>query len=76
MHARGKNSLSSDRAGLRDATECVVEAVECVRTGASASPLFLATDRLHLIQTVQMNWIYRLGRYLMEPACFTQVSHT
>ena len=44
MHDRGKNSLSSDRAGLKEATEGVVEAVECVRTGASSSPLFVATD--------------------------------
>ena len=44
MHDRGKNSLSSDRAGLMEATEGVVEAVECIKTGASSSPLFLATD--------------------------------
>ena len=44
MHDRGKNSSSSDRAGLKEATDGVVQAVECVRTGASASPLFLATD--------------------------------
>jgi hypothetical protein len=48
MHARGKISSSRDRAGLKEATEGVVIAVECVRTGASASPLFLATGRLHL----------------------------
>ena len=48
MHDRGKNSLSSDRAGLREATEGVVEAVECIRTGASSSLLFLVTDWLHL----------------------------
>ena len=40
--ARGKNSSSSDRAGLREATEGVVEAVECIRTGTSSSLLFLA----------------------------------
>ena len=39
-----KNSLSSNRAGLREATEGVVEAVECVKTGAASSLLFLATD--------------------------------
>ena len=40
-----KNFLSSNRAGLREATEGVVEAVdECIRTGASSSPLFLNTD--------------------------------
>ena len=44
MHDRGKNSLSSDRVGLREATQSVVEAVERIRTGASSSPLFLATD--------------------------------
>ena len=40
--ARGKNSSSSDRAGLREATEGVVKAVECIRTGTSSSLLFLA----------------------------------
>ena len=44
MHDRGKNSLSSNRAGLREANEGVMVAVECVRSGASSSPLFLSTD--------------------------------
>ena len=44
MHDKGKNSSSSERAGFREATEGVVKAVEYIRTGASSSPLFLATD--------------------------------
>ena len=48
MHARLKNSLSSDRAGLGEATEGVVGAVECLTNGAFGSPCFLSTDRLHL----------------------------
>ena len=38
MYVRPKNSLSSDRAGLREATEGVVGAVECLTTGAFGSP--------------------------------------
>ena len=38
MHARPINSSSSDRAGLREATEGVVGAVECLMTGAFVSP--------------------------------------
>ena len=52
MHDRVKNSLSSDRAGLREAAEGVVKAAEYIRTGAFSSPLFLATDWLHLKCTI------------------------
>ena len=38
MHARPRNSLSRDRAGLREATEGVVGPVECLITGAFVSP--------------------------------------
>ena len=44
MHARGKNSLSSDRVGPGEATEGVSEAVECPVAGAFPSPTFLFTD--------------------------------
>ena len=44
MHARGKNSLSSDRVGCGEATEGVREAVECPVAGAFPSPTFLSTD--------------------------------
>ena len=54
MHNRGKNSLSSDRASLREATEGVMESVEFIRTGASSSSLFLTTDRLHLTRPRNM----------------------
>ena len=38
MHARGKNSSSSDRAGPREATEAMMGAVEGLTTGAYTSP--------------------------------------
>ena len=44
MHARGKNSSSSDRAGPEEATEGVREAVEWPVTGAYSPPTLLATD--------------------------------
>ena len=44
MHARGKNSLSSDRVGPREATESVREDVECPMAGAFPSQTFLSTD--------------------------------
>ena len=39
-----KEFFPLNRAGVREAIEGVVEAVECIRTGASSSPLFLTTD--------------------------------
>ena len=44
LHDRGNTSPSSNRAGLREGTEGVMQAVVCVRTGASSSPLFLSTE--------------------------------
>ena len=44
MHARGKNSSSSDRVGPGEATEGVREAVECPVARAFPSPTFLSTD--------------------------------
>ena len=44
MHARVKNSLSSDRVGPGKATAAVREAVECPWAGAFPSPTFLSTD--------------------------------
>ena len=38
IHTRSKKTLSSDRAGLREATEGVVGAVECLMTGEFGSP--------------------------------------
>ena len=43
MHARGKNSLSSDRVGRGETTEGVREAVECPVAGAFTSQTFLST---------------------------------
>ena len=44
MHARGKNSSSSDKVGPGEANEGVREAVECPVAGAFSSPTFLSTD--------------------------------
>ena len=44
MHARGKNSSSSDRVGPRKATEGVRDAMEYHVAGAFLSPTFLSTD--------------------------------
>ena len=49
MHARTKKSLSSDRFVLLEATEGVMDAVECLTAGAFGSLTFIFTDQLHLM---------------------------
>ena len=44
MHARGKNSSSSDRAGPGEATEGVRKSVERPVGGAFQSPTLLSTE--------------------------------